>query len=257
MVSQSLMNYMGYLEIAICLAALCFLTVKRQWRDYWATGSFLAVRAVADSILTLLWHSIYGQDHHKNHHTAYLAYFYIYWTTFAIESLLALSIVYSIYRLTMKPLKGLQRFGSIFFCVVAGITVVATVGWTFASYSMGPRFFIAATSYLQRNQSLLTLCMLLVVFCAMRPTGISGGSKIFGVGLGLGVLAACDLVRTWWLAAHLNMYRTYSAINGVVICAILLLWTAYFALPEPERREIDVRSPLLRWNRMLLNRASS
>ena len=244
---------MGYIEIVICVVALCFITVKGQWRDYWAMGSFLAVRAVADSSLILLWHSSYRQGNH----TAYPAYFYIYWTTFAIESLLALSIVYSIYRLTMKPLKGLQRFGSIVFCVVAGITVVATMGWAFTSYSMGPRFFIAATLHLQRNQSLLTLCMLLVVFCAMRPAGISGGSKIFGVGLGMGVLALCDLVRTWWLSIHLNMHMYFYVINGVVICAILLLWTAYFALPEPERREIDVRSPLLRWNRMLLNRASS
>jgi len=165
MVSQSLLTFMGYLEIAICVIALCFITVKRQWRDYWTLGSFLAVRAVSDSTLVLLFYTF----HRLGHHSAYVAYFYIYWTAFAIESVLALLIVYSIYRLTMEPLKGLQRFGSIVFCVVAGISVVVTVGWAFAPYTTSARFLIAAISHLQRNQSVLTLCMLLVVFCAMRP----------------------------------------------------------------------------------------
>jgi len=53
------------------------------------------------------------------------------------------------------------------------------------------------------------------------------------------------------------MHTPYNRINGVVICVILLLWTAYLALPEPKRREIDARSPLLRWNRMFLSRANS
>jgi len=253
MISPSTLTFLGYAEVVLCVAALCFITVRRQWRDYWALGSFLAVRAVSDSILVLLLHSLYRPDHR----TAYLAYFYIYWTTFAIESVLALLIVCSIYRLTMKPLKGLRRFGSIIFCVVAGISVVATVGWAFAPYRTGSSFLIAAISHLQRDQSVLTLCMLLVVFFAMRPAGISGGSKIFGVGLGLSVLAINDLVQSWWLAVHPNVYMAYSVINGVVFCAILLLWAAYFALPEPERREIDARSPLLRWNRMFLSRANS
>jgi len=123
MASQSLLHLMGYLEIATCLAALCFITVKRQWREYWALGSFLAVRAVADSTLLILY-SFYRQ----NHHAAYVAYFYIYWAAFAIQSVLVLFLVCSIYRLTMKPLEGLRRFGSIVFCAVSGISIIATLG---------------------------------------------------------------------------------------------------------------------------------
>ena len=165
--------------------------------------------------------------------------------------MLALFIVYGIFRLSMQPLKGLQRFGTMLFCVVAGISVVLAVGSAFAPYS-GTRYLVAAISQLQRNQSLLTLGMLLFVFLAMRPVGISRGSKIFGVGLGMGMLAMNDLVQSAWLAFRPNMHTAYSVINGVVICAILVLWTAYFALPEPERREIDVSSPLRRWNRICL-----
>ena len=241
---------LGYSEIVICLAALCFLVVKRQWRDYWALGSFLAVRVVSNITLTLLTHFV----DHLGRHTAFRDYFYVYWVAFAIESVLALFIVYGIFRLTMEPLKGLQRLGTILFCVVAGVSVVLAVGSAFAPYGNGTRTLIAAISQLQRTQSILTLCMLLFVFFVMRPTGISGGSKIFGVGLGLGVLAINDLVESAWLTSNPYMAGAFSLINGVVFCTILVLWTAYFARPEPERKEIDFRSPLLRWNRACLAR---
>ena len=53
---SSIVSFLGYTEVVICLAALCFLVVKKQWRDYWALGSFLAVRLVASASLSLLTH---------------------------------------------------------------------------------------------------------------------------------------------------------------------------------------------------------
>lgn len=244
-----ILNLFGYTEVVICLAALCFLVVKRQWRDYWALGSFLAIRVVSNASLTLLAHFFDGLDRRN----AYQAYFYVYWTAFAVEFVLALFIVYGIFRLTMEPWKGLLKFGTILFCVVAGISVVLAMGSAFAPYMTGIRYLVAAISQLQRNQTLVTLCMLLFVFFAMRPAGISSGSKIFGVGLGLGVLAINDLVQSRWLAFNAGQHIAYRVINGIVICSILVLWTAYLALPEPERREIDASSPLRRWNRICLN----
>ena len=242
--------WLGYSEIVICLAALCILVVKRQWKNYWALGSFLAVRFASDVSLTVINHFLNRVDRI----TAYRAYFYVYWTAFAIESVLALFIVYGIFRLTMEPLKGLQRLGTILFCVVAGISVALAMGSAFGPHMNGMRYLMAAVSHLQRTQSMLTLGMLLFVFLAMRPTGISGGSKIFGVGLGMGVLAISDLVRSGFAFRPHMGYLMVNLINSVVICAILLLWTAYFALPEPERLEIDDRSRLLRWNGACLAR---
>jgi hypothetical protein len=245
----ALVHWLGYSEIVICLAALCFLVVKRQWKDYWALGSFLAVRFVSDVTLAVI-HIL----HRPGRTTYYHAYFYAYWTAFAIESVLVLFIVYGVFRLTMEPLKGLQRLGTVLFSVVAGISVVVAIGSAFAPHMNGVDYLVDAISQLQRSQSVLTLGMLLFVFLAMRPAGISGGSKIFGVSLGLGVLAFTDLAQSAWLSLHRQMGMAYTLIDAVVICAILVMWTAYFALPEPDRREIDVRSPLLRWNRVCLAR---
>jgi hypothetical protein len=65
-------------------------------------------------------------------------------------------------------------------------------------------------------------------------------------------MATNDLVQSAWLAFNPQMATAYNRINGIVICAILATWTAYFALPEPKRRIIvlPTTSPFLRWNQI-------
>jgi hypothetical protein len=50
------------------------------------------------------------------------------------------------------------------------------------------------------------------------------------------------------------MYSSFNIINGVVMCAALCIWSAYFAFPEPKRRLIvlPTTSPFLRWNQISL-----
>jgi hypothetical protein len=50
------------------------------------------------------------------------------------------------------------------------------------------------------------------------------------------------------------LHTVNDSINNLVICAVLVLWIAYFALPEPKRRMIvlPTTSPFLRWNQISL-----
>ena len=249
MTSISSLTSLGYLETFLCLAALCAITGKKQWEEYRALCAFLAVRAASNSILLGL---IHFDGHPLNTHLVYVLYFYVYWISFAIESILALIVVYSIYRLAMAPLKGLQKLGMLVFRWAASISVVVSLGSAFGPGMTGTKYLIAAISQLQRTQSILTLCLLVFVCFAILPMGLNYGSRIFGVSLGLGVLATNDLVQSALLALNPNMHTTYNLIRGVVICMTLVIWTAYFALPEPKRRLIvlPTTSPFLRWNQI-------
>ena len=111
---------------------------------------------------------------------------------------------------------------------------------------------VAMITQLQQTSSILTLCLLLFVCFAIRPMGLSFRSRIFGVSLGLGVLAMVNLVNSAWLARYANMYSTFSLINGFAVGLTLLTWSAYFAFPEPKRRIITLptTSPFLRWNQI-------
>jgi hypothetical protein len=253
-VTAQFLNSLAYFEVLFCLAALCAITLKKQWPEYWSLGAFLATRFLSDIILIPLWHlsiPVPGQSP-AIAHNAYIAYFYVYWISFALESVLALIVVYSIFRLAMAPLKGLQQLGMLVFRWAASISVVVALGSAFAPKMTGAKYLVAAISQLQRTQSILTLCLLVFVCFAIIPMGLNYGSRIFGVSLGLGIMATNDLVQSAWLILIPRMHSIYNLVNGVVICLVLATWTAYFALPEPKRRLIvlPTTSPFLRWNQI-------
>ncbi len=248
--SISLLEVLSYLEVVLCVAALCVLIVRKQWADYSALGLFLAVRIFSDVILTGLHR--YSLGHPLQRQALYYPYFYVYWFGFAVESILTLIVVYSVFKLAMAPLKGLQTLGMLVFKWAAGISVAVALGSAFSPGLKGTGLLVNAISQLQRTQSILTLCLLLFVTFAIRPMGLSYSSRIFGVSLGLGIMSTNDLVQSAWLTFHPSMGTVYSQINGGVICLILVTWTAYFAIPEPKRRIIvlPTTSPFLRWNQI-------
>jgi hypothetical protein len=247
--SISLIGVLAYGEDFLCIAALSILIVRRQWRDYHWLGIFLAVRLTSDLLLDFA-HLVRGSI--LSDQTAYNLYFYTYWLDFAVESLLMLMIVYGVFKLAMSPLKGLQTLGMLIFKWAAGISVAVSLGSVFVPHITGAKYIIAAISQLQRTQSILTLSLLVFVFFAIRPMGLSYRSRIFGVSLGLCIMSVSDLVQSTWLMVSPNMHGAFSAISGCAICLILAIWTCYFAMPEPKRRMIvlPTTSPFLRWNQI-------
>jgi len=248
--TATLLRTLGCIEFTVCVAVLYSIVAKKQWEDYWALGSFLGVRAVSTALLAAVW-MVYGRWFTP--HISYDIYFYIYWPSFAIESILALIAVYCIFRLAMAPLKGLQSLGMLVFRWAAAISVAVAFGSAFAPHQSGQKLVISAVTELQRTQSILTLCLLLFVCFAIRPMGLSFSSRIFGVSLGLGMMATANLVQSAWFPG-MRMSSTFDVVNGMVACATMLTWAGYFALPEPKRRIIvlPTTSPFLRWNQISL-----
>jgi len=185
---------------------------------------------------------------------AYRIYFPVYWGSFAVEATLSLFVIYSIYRLAMQPLKGLQTLGMLVFRWVAAISAAVTIGVAIHPHDTGINFIKAVVTQLQQTSSILTLCLLLFVCFAIRPMGLSYRSRIFGVSFGLGFLATVTLVDSAWLAHSARMYSTINLVNGIATCLTLMIWSAYFALPEPKARIIvlPTTSPFLRWNQISL-----
>jgi hypothetical protein len=248
MVSPMVLRVLGFADIAICVAALCFFTVRKLWREYWALGSFLAVRAASTLSLAAIWF-VFVSAKGLHPHMAYMIYFYVYWLSFAAEGVLAFFIVTSIYRSTVGPLKGLRSAGMVVIYMAIAIGAAAA----FSPHVGGMRYIMASVTQLQRVVSLLVVCLLAFVCYAVRPLGLSWRSKVFGVSLGLGLMAMANLVQSMWFA-NPQVRGAYSLVNAIVVCATMAIWAVYFAMQEPERGEIDMYSgsALLRLNRRLL-----
>jgi hypothetical protein len=254
---RTLLSYLMYVE-PICCAMLIYLLVRsKAARQFIFLVSLLAVRLTSSVIgIPLVYLASRVVDPHAvvDPHLAYAIYFYLYWGTYACEAILSLLVIYSIFKLAMAPLQGLQALGMLVFRWVAAISVAVAFGVAFTPHLSGPNFLIAMVTQLQQTSSILTLCLLLFVCFAIRPMGLSFRSRIFGVSLGLGFLATVNLVDAAWISHSPSMYSSINLVNGMMVMLVLLTWSAYFAFPEPKRRMIvlPTTSPFLRWNQISL-----
>ena len=248
---RELVDLLAYVELTSCVLGLAVMQYRRQIRQYRALALFLATRVTSFAILVPLMRMAGKQ---LTPVAAYRGYFYVFWCGYAIEAILGFFIIFSIYNLAMAPLRGLQRLGRLMFRWAAGIAIAIAFTMAFGPHVTSTKFIIRAVTQLQQTQSVLTLCMLLFVCLAIRPMGLSYRSKVFGVSLGLGVIATADLVGAAWLSHFSNMYSIYNIVTGSAICITLFIWTGYFAIPEPRRRMIilPTTSPFLRWNQISL-----
>lgn len=246
---SSLLPLVGYLEPILCGMLIFLLVRSKAAHQFTFLVALLCVRFTCSAIcLPLLYFC--GRSIEK--HLAYQIYFYVYWTSYALEAIFSLLVIYSIFRLAMAPLKGLQTLGMLVFRWVAAISVAVAIGVAVTPHLSGIKFMVAMITQLQQTSSILTLCLLLFVCFAIRPMGLSYRSRIFGVSLGLGFLATINLVNSAWIAHYASMYSVFSVINGLAVGVTLLVWSVYFAFPEPKRRIIvlPTTSPFLRWNQI-------
>jgi hypothetical protein len=246
---QSLLEYFGYLEPIFCGMLIYFMVRSKVARQFGYLTALLCVRLACSVIcLPLLYFCARGIEKHL----AYQTYFYVYWVSYALEAVLSLLVIYSIFKLAMAPLKGLQTLGMLVFRWVAAISVAVAIGVAVTPHLTGIKFMTAMITQLQQTSSILTLCLLLFVCFAIRPMGLSFRSRIFGISLGLGVLATVNLVNSAWISHYATIYSLFSLINGLAVGMTLLVWSAYFAFPEPKRRIIvlPTTSPFLRWNQI-------
>lgn len=249
MVNVEAVHLISDFEVLISVAGVAAITAKKRWSEYWSVGSLLAAHALMIGIIISLFDLAHrGLDLHLAYHT----YFYTYWTGYALSSVLGLVIIYCVFRLAMAPLKGLQTLGMLIFRWAAAISIAVALGSAFTPNQSGVAYLVSALSQLQRTQSILTLCLLIFVCFAIRPMGLSFRSRIFGVSLGLGIMATNDLIQSAWLAHKPGISTFADIVNGAVFCAAAALWTVYFAAPEPKRQLIvlPTTSPLLRWNQI-------
>lgn len=248
-IEHVLVQSLTYLEPICCAMVLFALIRARAARSFTFLTALLAIRLSSD-IACLVLFAFCGRGIEK--HLAYNTYFYVYWVSYAIEAVLNLLIVVSIFRLAMAPLKGLQTLGMLVFKWAGAISVAIALGIAISPHQSGSAFMIAMITQLEQTSSILTLCLLLFVCFAIRPMGLSYRSRIFGVSLGMGIMSAVSLVSAAWNTRAPAMYSNIQIILGVTGCVSLLLWSAYFTFPEPKRRIImlPTTSPFLRWNQI-------
>ena len=107
------------------------------------------------------------------------------------------------------------------------------LGFFIGNHISANRLIVRGVNQFEGEQSILTAVV--VVFAMMmlrmgRPVRGNG----FGIGVGLLVLCACDLVGRMILSRFMNVYSMYSLFNGSMIIAAVGVWVTYFVRANPE-----------------------
>src|SRR5580658_11239886 len=119
MTEKSLIDILTYLEPLLCAMVALFLLRSKDSRKFGFLTALLSVRFLSSAICLPLYHFA---GHGIEKHFAYHTYFYVYWSSYAAEAILSLVLVYSIFKLAMAPLKGLQTLGMLIFRWVGAIS---------------------------------------------------------------------------------------------------------------------------------------
>jgi len=212
-----------------------------------AMGAYLSLRVISVSVLCLLLHA-----HHfgVDPHVSWAAYFYTYVFSYVTGAVAIFFVIQEMFKHLMAPLPGLSRLGLVAFRWAAAISILVAMTSVVLPTGLKGDWMVAATSDFMRCMSIMELCILAFLAFSIHSLGLSFRSRVFGVGLGFGLIASMDFIASAFVVGHPTLASTVNAISQVTVTLALLTWTSYFLQAEPERKPVTlpVSSSLLRWN---------
>jgi len=255
MQTELLLKYSDIGLVVLSLAILVVLVRKRLVGEFPALACLLALQSVDSSIAVAILY--YRKALGIEIHLAYNIYFYSHWISQALDVVLRIMVIYSVFSLAMRPLEGLHNIGKIIFRWVAAVSIIVSVAIAAGPHSTSGGYgmtvaIASAVGQMQQGISVLTICLLLFVCFSTRPLGLTFRSRIFGVSLGLGIMAMTTLVHSAWLSTSgaQSLYSPIYLFSVIGSIAAVGVWGGYFAMPEPARRMIllPTTSPFFFWN---------
>ncbi len=243
--------------IVVCLSVLSVMWRTKQISKFKALALYVLSLAVLESIQVPLL--FFRAELGISKMLDYKILFYSSEVLSLVGVILVLAILYGVFHEAMRPLKGLQRMGTMVFKWVIAVSSILGLVIAFGPHilSSGSTADVALTTVIERAQegvNVLMLCLLLFVCVAIKPLGMTYRSHVFGVALALGIISVTELVQSAWFytgAAH-SVYSPIYLFGTVgYLCALGTLGV-WMAIPEPERKMIllPTTSPFFHWNRI-------
>jgi hypothetical protein len=249
MVFSASSNVLTYAEPLLwILAFVAYVRLKERAR-FRAFGVYIGICMVSTILLKGIYHAdllapgIDGQWVNN-------AYFYTYWIGFFAGCVAIFFALQGLFRYAMSSLPGLSRLGLIAFRWAAVVSFLVAAAAVVAHYSRveeGVQVSFVFTE-IARSLCVLELCLLAFSIMALRALRIDHHSRIFGIYLGFGVIAAVNVVV---FALHnANLYSWQNQISDLAATAALIIWIGYLSMPEPVRKQapVPISAALVRWN---------
>lgn len=183
-------------------------------------------------------------------------YFYAYWVTEALGCFAAICVIKELFDNAFRGHRGLRKLGSVLFqwSVAVLLAVSALIAWT----SSGPnaKRVMAGILIVKQAVTLVESGLLGFLFLFAFALGLRWQHYATGVCLGFGIYGSVELfgitARTIYGPA---VTPVFNWVMMVVNTCCVLIWAAYFVLPQSEQTvqsPIDVKNRLEEWNQAIL-----
>jgi hypothetical protein len=221
--SGYIFQYLLIAPRALLLVVLAILIRRRLYRQFPFFFAYI-VQEVVQSIVMIVMYDVSTVT--ANEYTK--AYF----VAFGVETIFSLGILYEIFTHTFRNYAVIERWGRTAFQWAAGMLLLGGLGLAVYTGSYGPRL-VFVVQLLNRTASILQCGLLCALFLFAAHLGLSWRSHLFGIALGVGVLASSDLAASaisslTGLVHHVSL--NYFLLVAYHVC--VLIWIYYLLAPE-------------------------
>lgn len=179
-------------------------------------------------------------------------YFYEYWTGAALSIGISFAVIYEVFAEIFDPFEGLRDLGRVLFRWAAIVLVLAAVVMIVVTTSTSASIaFTRGIVAFERSVRIMQCGMVLLMILCAPHLGLKRGHRVFGIGVGFGILAAIDLLAVA-VVSRIGVSQTVALVNSLLHMGAFtfaaLLWLRYFLMPEPARGPVVQVAPSERWN---------
>jgi hypothetical protein len=219
----------SFLGNAVLLLVLLF---KKRWKEFPVFTILIGDYVLETPALFLIYR--YSSLHW---------YAVIYWTTFALDFLLQVALVFEMARIVLRPTGTWVRDARFTFllCGAAGGAIAFLL--TYAVHPVSPSSLVAWEVRAYLFTSLLFCELFFAMMFAAQWLGLVWRNHVMGLGQGLTAWAlASTLVNaahTYFGAVNKQVFNTLEHARIFVYIGATIYWSVTFWFPEPERRPLS------------------
>ncbi|HET7204958.1 MAG TPA: hypothetical protein VFI95_00130 [Terriglobales bacterium] len=183
--------------------------------------------------------------------SSYQAYFYAYWITAVISLVLGFKVIHEIFLDVFRPYHTLKDLGTVLFkwaglvmLLVAGIVTMSGQSWHMDPLAQG-------IATLQRSMRVVQCGMILFLLLFSRYLGVSWQQKSFGIALGFGGFATCELAVIGLRAGGHISGTTMNVVNTGSYVLAICVWVVYTYMKDAKREAPVTLLKSQRWEQSL------
>lgn len=237
MSTQQLIYALWLGDIGILTVITTVLIIRSLWKKFPFFSVYCALSCLTGAALYLLAGNILSA--------------HIYWASQATLMFLEFAVTYEIFSRLFAQQDALRRLASnVLYWSLLAFLVLGAVA-LYAQPPVAGQRYVPALYVISEALRILEVGLLLTLLLFSRAFGIDWRQPVFGLALGMAVLATSDLAAIT-IRAHFGMDTVHimNVVRGISFTTSLLVWLGYSLLPAQVTvyAGLPSKSHLEQWN---------